>query len=327
MDRDCTVDAYLAELERLAPSGRRARRRLLREVEDHIHDTVTALAPMPSDRATAVALRRLGSPLSIANADAGRSLPAVALAPTPTRIEARVSCDGRRVHTLRWDDGALVAVDHEQTAELALAAMGAPTPRCIEIVRAWRQPYESALALVTQWLDPDATAPDLEAERCTATSAAWGQFGSLLPGVATAATLETRWSRALIASLPYHLRAKFCEGVLRSAERRARTADAEREALSRVNADLAWTAIRTRVTGPKPTLIEIGKNETAALQAMTSGLRLTLPLTWARSVAAAGSTTIWGRLVIERRAESVVVLDWHHARQGMVPVALELATD
>lgn len=51
--------------------------------------------------------------------------------------KASVSC-GSGTHTLRWEDGALVAADHpDAEGELVLAALGGDTTACLDVVRAW----------------------------------------------------------------------------------------------------------------------------------------------------------------------------------------------
>ena len=52
-------------------------------------------------------------------------------------VEVRLECSGE-THTVRWQDGALNAADHEDpAAERALAALGGERTRCIELLDAW----------------------------------------------------------------------------------------------------------------------------------------------------------------------------------------------
>jgi hypothetical protein len=52
-------------------------------------------------------------------------------------VEVRLECSGG-THAVRWHDGALNALDHEDpAAERALAALGGERTRCIELLDAW----------------------------------------------------------------------------------------------------------------------------------------------------------------------------------------------
>ncbi len=55
-------------------------------------------------------------------------------------VETEIDCGGAR-HLLRWEEGALVAVDHgdDADAEDALAALGGERPPCLALRAAWRQ--------------------------------------------------------------------------------------------------------------------------------------------------------------------------------------------
>jgi hypothetical protein len=51
--------------------------------------------------------------------------------------EARVSC-GEETHVLRWDQGALTALDHpDAEEELVLAALGGDRPACVGLIESW----------------------------------------------------------------------------------------------------------------------------------------------------------------------------------------------
>lgn len=52
-------------------------------------------------------------------------------------VEVPLECGGE-LHHLRWEDGSLAALDHEDPeGERALGALGAERPACIEILDAW----------------------------------------------------------------------------------------------------------------------------------------------------------------------------------------------
>jgi hypothetical protein len=327
MARTRAVDEYLTELARLLPSNGRKRRRLLREVEDHIEDAVAAMGPMAEGRAAALALDKLGSPLAMANVAAGAAaidLTGRVELSQATTLDTSVRCTAGS-HTIRWKNGSLVALDHDHDSEVALAALGGPVPFCIEVVRAWRQPYGPALALVPRWLDADAPRPDLLAELHATSSGAWAALSKIRPEASKQGVRETRWHRVVIAALPYELRARFCQGVLRSAERCAHADPAARRALATTTSDLARTAARSVREGPRPTAIVIDADSEPALRTTDEGLALTLPMSWARTVSATGPTTFADRLVLARNRDSVLILDWHPGRRGLVAVARKLS--
>lgn len=54
-------------------------------------------------------------------------------------VEVSVDC-GAQQHILRWADGTLQAVDHQdddEEGESALVALGAPRRRCVDLMQAW----------------------------------------------------------------------------------------------------------------------------------------------------------------------------------------------
>lgn len=62
--------------------------------------------------------------------------------------EAPVNCDGH-VHTLRWIDGELRAIDHDDPKrERALAALGGERCTCIEVLDAWAKWSDELRVLV-----------------------------------------------------------------------------------------------------------------------------------------------------------------------------------
>lgn len=68
---------------------------------------------------------------------------------TPERLRefpsalARVSCSGER-HTIRWERGDLVALDHDDPeGERALAALGATSCACLDVLGAWARQREN----------------------------------------------------------------------------------------------------------------------------------------------------------------------------------------
>lgn len=329
MRRGGTVELYLEELDRLLAGPRRQRRRLLREIEDHIADAVAGLDAVPAEVAVPRVLDKLGSPLEIAAAAAGLPDLSGGLDPDagpPGRIEGRVRCNND-VHVLRWKHGALVAVDHDQGAELALASLGGEAPFCLEVLRAWRQPYDGAtLSLVPHWLDRDAFPPDLQVEAKAAWSGAWRILQQLLPSAAEPDVHLTRWRRAVIASLPFPLRSRFCAGVLRSAERRAVTDPEARLALSAVTSQLVRTVARDATAGPVPAEVTVEMRSDPVVRTTDGRLALTLPMTWARVVASSRAPTFRGRLVLDWSHDSLLILDWHRGRRGEVAVAKPVAT-
>jgi hypothetical protein len=52
-------------------------------------------------------------------------------------VSVTVACGGAE-HALLWREGALVAPDHDLSAERALVAMGGQAPYCVEVLDAWQ---------------------------------------------------------------------------------------------------------------------------------------------------------------------------------------------
>jgi len=62
--------------------------------------------------------------------------------------QATVAC-GDHVHRLRWEAGALAAIDHEDPeAERALAALGGDRCTCVEVLDAWERHHHDPRVLV-----------------------------------------------------------------------------------------------------------------------------------------------------------------------------------
>ena len=55
-------------------------------------------------------------------------------------VTVRVSCSGAE-HRVTWKSGGLVVHDHDVPGELALAALGAEPPPCVEMLRRWRRMF------------------------------------------------------------------------------------------------------------------------------------------------------------------------------------------
>ena len=62
-------------------------------------------------------------------------------------VSVVVECSGTR-HVVSWRRGKVVLEDHDLTAEEAAAALGAPRPACLELLRAWRN--RAVWAVATQ---------------------------------------------------------------------------------------------------------------------------------------------------------------------------------
>ncbi|GEM_PF-4741728 len=62
--------------------------------------------------------------------------------------QARVECGGRR-HVVRWQEGRLLAVDHEDAdAERTLAALGGDRCACTDVLDAWERHADDLRVLV-----------------------------------------------------------------------------------------------------------------------------------------------------------------------------------
>ena len=63
-------------------------------------------------------------------------------------VEVRLDCSGG-THAVRWEDGVLNAVDHEDpAAERALAALGGERSRCVELLDTWARHGDDLRVLI-----------------------------------------------------------------------------------------------------------------------------------------------------------------------------------
>lgn len=324
---DALVAEYLEEVRRVVGGSRRKRRRLVRELHDHVTDAVEAGGG--GEAAARAAVRRLGAPAEIAAGTATRSWarpPVIEVPSLDHVVETRINCSGA-VHTVRLVAGSLVPAAHDLHAEEALVALGSPVPACLDVVRAWRQPLDDALGLVPVWLDPSAPRADLRAERGARDSTPARIFSSRFPELDGGTGSYRRWRRVVISSLPYEFRSAYTAGVLRAAERRVSTDNTRTDELERVAHAVFLQAVRRVSAGPVPTRVRFtALHSQPKVIAERDVLTVIVSLTWPRLVAAAGLGVIAGRLVLaagepDGAQRKLTLLDWQRTRRGMQPIA------
>jgi hypothetical protein len=204
--------------------------------------------------------------------------------------EATVACSGT-THTLRWEAGTLVAVDHDDPeAEATLAALAGEPARCLELLHAWRRRRDDpqVLTLGSRGLaDPLDIATDPRTRQRLGAHPRAGReelidllaLGGGLPDRLQAHTAAT-WTRrmraghsALPAAVP-QLHAALYGRVL--------------------------AALRLWLGDPG-LAIELELIDPAGdrrLRRLEEGVAVALPFAWLSEVWARGLTTIFGRLCV-----------------------------
>lgn len=215
-------------------------------------------------------------------------------------MRAEVSCTGT-THHVTWRRGRLVVEDHDLTAERALRGLGAATPRCLDVLDAWRELNQhSALDDLPRLLTSDRRARDDD------------RLPASLQRVAALTAIvrcERHWDDA---DFPENGR-RVVGGELNRC-----FGAAIEQSLAAVRDGRARLRVRSRfeMVGPGDTAslaleVHPGRNEIR--------LRAALPVSWLIEVWSRGVAAVDGQVVIEAEGESpdrvaVVAIDWGLSR-------------
>lgn len=112
------------------------------------------------------------------------------------RCEAGVDCGGA-IHRIVLTGGDVVLLDHDETAERALQALGGGPVACLRLAASWRDPpWTDAVPLL---LLDDPAAAAIAAGKSAAAAGLVGRIGSSRPALAAVERLVTS---AALAALP-----------------------------------------------------------------------------------------------------------------------------
>lgn len=203
--------------------------------------------------------------------------------------QATVRCGGHR-HALRWEDGALAALDHgDPTDEATLAALaGEPVP-CLEILRAWTRRRADPRVLTLASRGPGDTL-DIDRDELTP------PFG----GDGRGAEAELLGLLALGGGVPERLQATAAA----TWARRLRTGHARlQDTLPQLHAALYGRALATLRTwlGEPGLAIELTMADASGGRPLVrsgDGIAVTLPFGWLAEVWARGLAVVFGRLCV-----------------------------
>lgn len=202
---------------------------------------------------------------------------------------ATVACSGH-THTLRWQAGALTAIDHgEPEDEATLAALAGESVPCLELLRAWTRRRDDPRVLTLASRGPTDIL-DVNAGQLTRT------------GGSSRRRTETELLRllALGGGLPDRLQANSAA----TWARRVHSGHANLEStLPQLHAALygrTLTAVRTWLGEPRLAidLTMTKPDDTRALVRGADGISVSLPFSWLTDVWARGLAITFGRLCL-----------------------------
>lgn len=197
-------------------------------------------------------------------------------------VTVSLDCGGA-THRIRWDDGRLALLDHDRAAEAAVGALGGATPRCLEVLDAWREEHEQ-LAGGLAWLarEPEHVDSRLPGEL------------AVLVRLARMAGIARRWDEPDADPPLRNWLARRMSRSLEAAFRDALRASAHRRGRLKVSIGCGALAPGEQVT------VE------AEVRPAQVRLQLGMPVTWL--------VDVWGRGVA--RVHDLVVLDVVERERG-----------
>jgi hypothetical protein len=233
-----------------------------------------------------------------------------------TATQATISC-GEAQHRLRWADGELQALDHDDAdAERTLAALGGQRCACVELLDAWARHTGDLRVLTLASRGPSDrihpatdTGPPIPPLRAPGRNRARPGAG---PGIAAAAARrrgpsgapdpdgELLQLLALEGGLPDRLVATTLAVWAEHVDRQTPEAVKARAQLHAALHGRATAALRTWLSQPGLAVSTsmINSADEARLSASDSGLQADLPLSWLANVWSKGLAVVSGRFCL-----------------------------
>ncbi len=237
--------------------------------------------------------------------------------------QAVVDCGGNR-HRLRWDAGALHALDHgDVESERTLAALGGQRCACLDLIEAWERHHDDLRVLVlgsrgpTDILaardDPAATfagGPSVgRAQMLTArANPGWAAYApsARLPQQSVRLSQTARAENELVALLgigggvPERLVATVAAAWRERIQRSGRPPARSRAQLQAALHGRVFAVMRSWLgaAGPESRLVMIGEKGKPKLIAEQDSIRVELPFGWLVNVWAQGLALVWGRFCL-----------------------------
>jgi hypothetical protein len=235
--------------------------------------------------------------------------------------QATVDCGGAR-HQLRWENGALHAVDHgDAESERTLAALGGQSCTCLDLIEAWERHHEDLRVFVLGSRGPMdilAVAGDAGAglggaqPRTVTRSSGWTSYAPLgrVPQPPGRMSREARAEAELLAllglggGLPERLLATVAAAWRQRLRQSGRPPARSRAQLEAALYGRVLSVMRSWLgaSGPEPRLRMIREKGGPKLVGEDGHVSVELPFGWLVDVWAQGLAIIWGRFCLAARS-------------------------